>query len=109
MRKLIATTLAGLTLAAVIALTPLTAGATGFEDSLDDCGYPKGFDALIMRPLAFNAMLGGGLLVGVCTISILCPAMLNRDYPQFASMMVVPAAKFAFGRRLGECGQTSTY
>jgi len=110
MRKLIATTLAGLTLTAIIALVPATASAVGYEDSLDDCSYPKIFDGVIMKPIAFTAMIGGALGVGVCTISILCPAFLNRDYPEFASMMVVPAAKFAFARRIGECsGDAASY
>jgi hypothetical protein len=103
MRKLIATTLAGLTLLAVIGLTPTTAGAVGYEDSLDDCSYPKVFDATLLRPVSLVALVGGATALGLFTVTLIGPAMLNRDYPQFASMMVVPAAKFTFARRLGEC------
>jgi hypothetical protein len=37
------------------------------------------------------------------TLSIIGPVMIHRDYPKFAYMMVVPAAKFTFARRLGQC------
>jgi hypothetical protein len=108
MRKLIATTLAGLTLAAVIGLAPTTARATGYEDSLDDCSYPKIFDAVIMRPIGFGAMvLGATSLVPLIPFT-LWPATVNRDSGTFVYLMVVPAAKFTFGRGLGECSSTST-
>ncbi len=107
MRKLIATTLAGLTLVAAIALTPASANAVGYEDSLDDCSYPKIFDAAFLRPVGLTAMIGGALGLGLFTVTIIGPGMVNRDYPQFASMMVVPAAKFTFSRRLGECASGS--
>ena len=103
MRKLLRTVAATVALTAAFGLAPGRANAVGYEDSLDDCSYPKAFDAVIMKPLAFNAMLLGAFGVGLCTISIICPAVLNRDYPEFASMMVVPAAKFTFSRQIGEC------
>jgi hypothetical protein len=110
MRKLIATTLAGLTLTAAIALVPATASATGYEDSLDDCSYPQIFDATLLRPVSLFALVGGATVLGLVTVSVIGPAMLNRDYPAFASMMVVPAAKFTFTRRLGECASgANTY
>ena len=104
MRKLFRITAAAVALAAALALVPSQAGAVGYEDSLDDCSYPVGFDAGVMKPLGFTGMVLGAGLVAVCTVSILCPAILNRDYPAFARAMTVPAAKFTFTRRLGQCG-----
>jgi hypothetical protein len=103
MRKLIRTTAAAVALAAALVIVPGPASAIGYEDSLDDCSYPKEFDAVVMKPLGFTAMLLGAGGVALCTISIICPAVLNRDYGEFASGMVVPAAKFTFTRRIGQC------
>ena len=103
MRKLLATVLAGLTLLAAVGLTPTTANAIGFEDSLDDCGYPKLFDAVIMRPIGLAGLAIGATGLTLFTVSVVGPAMVNRDYPQVAKLMVVPAARFTFARRLGEC------
>jgi hypothetical protein len=107
MRKLIATTLAGLTLIAVIALTPATASATGYEDSLDDCSYPKIFDALFLRPVGFTALMFGAATLPLSIPLTLWPATVNKDDGQFVNLMIVPAAKFTFSRRLGECSSGS--
>jgi hypothetical protein len=101
MHKLIRSTFAVLALAAVVGMVPANARAVGYEDSLDDCAYPKVFDALIMRPISFATML-----VGATSLVALAPLWLpvvNKDTPEFAYMMVVPAAKFAFVRPLGQC------
>jgi hypothetical protein len=101
MRKFIRGTFVALALAAVVGLVPSHAGAVGYEDSLDDCAYPKAFDALIMRPISFATMLvGGASLVAFAPIWL---PVVNKDTPEFAHMMVVPAAKFAFARPLGQC------
>jgi hypothetical protein len=101
MRKLIRSTFVALALTAAVGLVPANANAVGYEDSLDDCAYPKVFDALIMRPLSFATMLvGGASLVAFAPIWL---PVVNRDAPEFAHMMVVPAARFAFVRPLGQC------
>lgn len=107
MRKLIATVLAGLTLTAVIGLTPATASAVGYEDSLDDCSYPQIFDALIMRPIGLGALVLGAVTLPLSLPFTLWPATVNRDSGTFVNLMVVPAAKFTFSRRLGECASGS--
>jgi len=103
MRKLIRGTFVVLALAAVVGMLPANARATGYEDSLDDCAYPKVFDATVMRFISLNVMIVGAVGLGAFTATIIGPAMINRDYPEFASMMVVPAAKFTFARPLGQC------
>ncbi len=101
MHKLIRSTLAVLALAAVVGMVPANARAVGYEDSLDDCAYPKAFDALVMRPISFATMV-----VGATSLVAFAPLWLpvvNTDTPEFAYIMVVPAAKFAFARPLGQC------
>ena len=107
MRKLIATTLAGLTLVAAIALTPASANAVGYEDSLDDCSYPKIFDALLLRPVGLVALVFGAVTLPLSAPFTLWPATVNKDDGEFVNLMVVPAAKFTFSRRLGECASGS--
>lgn len=103
MRKLIRGTFVALALLAVVGLVPAPAHAVGYEDSLDDCAYPKLFDAAVMRPIAFSTMIVGGVGLAAFTATILGPAMVNTDYPELAYLMVVPAAKFTFARPLGQC------
>ncbi len=107
MRKLIRSTLTVLALAAVVGLVPVKAHAVGYEDSLDDCAYPAGFDAMVMRPLSFATMLAGGAILTVATLTVLVPAALNTDYPEFAYGLVVPSAQFTFARPLGQCASVS--
>jgi hypothetical protein len=107
MRKLIRTTAAALALTAALALAPSRAGATGYEDSLDDCSYPKIFDALVLRPIGLVALVGGATSLIPLAPLTLWPATVNRDDGTFVYEMVVPAAKFTFARRLGECSSTS--
>jgi hypothetical protein len=103
MRKLFRTTAAALALAAALVIVPGQADAIGYEDSLDDCAYPELFDGLVMRPLGLAATIGGAVGMVVLAPVTLWPATVNRDIPIFAYEMVVPAAKFTFARRLGQC------
>jgi hypothetical protein len=108
MRKLVRTIAATLALTAALGFVPSRANAVGYEDSLDDCAYPQIFDALVMRPLGFATMLGGAAVLVPLMPLTLWPATVNRDSGTFVYEMVVPAAKFTFARRLGECSATST-
>ena len=81
--------------------------AVGYEDSLDDCAYPKFFDAVVMRPISF-ARWSSARRPGRVHGHDLAPAIVNTDYPEFAYMMVVPAAKFTFARPLGQCVAVSS-
>ncbi len=106
MRKFIRSTFVALALTAAVGLVPANAGAVGYEDSLDNCAYPKVFDAIVMRPLSFATMLVGG--ASLVAFSPIWLPVVNRDTPEFAYMMVVPAAKFAFVRPLGQCDSVSS-
>ena len=101
MHKFIRSTFVVLALAAAVGMVPANASAVGYEDSLDDCAYPKAFDALIMRPISFVTMVVGA--TSLVALSPLWLPVVNKDTPEFAYMMVVPAAKFAFARPLGQC------
>ena len=101
MRKLIRSTFVVLAFAAVVGLVPASAGAVGYEDSLDDCAYPKLFDAMVLRPLSLATMVVGA--TGLVALAPIWLPVVNKDTPEFAYMMVVPAAKFAFARPLGQC------
>jgi hypothetical protein len=100
MRKLIRSVVAAVTLTAALALVPGHAGAVGYEDSLDDCAYPKVFDGLVLKPLGFGSLVVGG------TVAVLAAPFypfMHRDIGAFWHDMVVPPAKFTFARPLGQC------
>jgi hypothetical protein len=107
MRKLIRTTAAAVALAAALVIVPGPASAIGYEDSLDDCGYPQSFDVFVMRPLSFTAMVAGSVfLVGSAPI---WAAFDAREAGTIAHSLVGAPAQFAFARGIGECGASSDY
>jgi len=104
MRKLVRSVAATLALFAIVGLAPTRANAVGYEDSLDDCAYPQSFDVFIMRPLAFSGMMMGGLvLVAGAPFWATFDA---RDAGVITNNLVVEPARFAFGRKIGECNAT---
>ena len=100
MRKTTSTLLtAALLVASLSVASP--ALAVSFEDSLDDCSYPKTFDVLVLRPLSAYA-----LLVGSAIFVVFAPfaAMTVRsDFGQFRDGLVGSPYRFTFKRPLGEC------
>jgi hypothetical protein len=101
MRKLIHSTFAALALAAAILSLPTTAGAVGYEDSLDDCRYPEAFDVLVMRPLSFTALLiGSAVYVASAPIWV---TTVPRQAGTLANTLMGEPARFTFSRGLGEC------
>ena len=105
MRKLYRTIAATIALCALVGLAPTRANAVGYEDSLEDCAYPESFDVFVMRPLAFT-----GLMFGSITLVAGAPfwaAFDARDAGTITQNLVVEPARFAFGRRIGECSSTS--
>ncbi len=100
MSKLARTFLAGLALATLLA-APGIAPAVGYEDSLDDCNYPEGFDLLVMRPIGMVSIVAGtllwlpGMAIGMVTVS--------DELDSVTDMMIGRPMRFTFERRLGEC------
>jgi hypothetical protein len=108
MSKFIRSTFVALTLVALVGLVPAQAHAVGYEDSLDDCAYPVVFDALVMRPLSF-----GALVVSTVAYGLSAPIWASTapgDAGVLAGAMIGAPAQFTFGRPLGQCASmTSGY
>lgn len=108
MYKFIRSTFVALTLVALVGLAPAPAHAVGYEDSLDDCAYPVVFDALVMRPLSF-----GALVVSTVAYGLSAPIWASTapgDAGVLAGAMIGAPAQFTFGRPLGQCASmTSGY
>ena len=106
MRKVIRSVVAAVVLIAAFGLVPSHAGAVGYEDSLDDCAYPKVFDGLVLKPLGFGATVVGG---AVAVLSAPLYPLMHRDIGQFWHTLLAPPVNFTFVRRLGECSSGSVY
>ncbi len=77
------------------------ARAISYEDSLDNCSYPKVFDVMIMRPLGFTTMLiGSGIFAAIAPISVFT---VWDEIDQVAMDLIISPARFTFRRPLGEC------
>ena len=75
--------------------------AVSFEDSLDDCSYPKTFDVLVLRPMSSYALLIGSTIF---VLSAPFAAMTVRsDFSQYRDGLVGSPYRFTFKRPLGEC------
>jgi hypothetical protein len=100
MRKLIRSAVAAVVLIAMFGIVPGQAVAVGYEDSLDDCAYPKPLDAVVLRPLGFLTIVGAGT---IAALSAPFYPLFPKDIGKFWHAMVVPPTQFTFSRSLGEC------
>ncbi len=99
---------AGLALVALLGALPGSALAVGYEDSLDDCNYPKTFDLLVMRPLSFTSLIIGSVLM--VPMAPLAWATVPHDFHDVSDNLIGKPYRFTFRRRLGECeGVTIAY
>lgn len=89
-----------LTLAAWMAL-PNAAMAVSYEDSLDDCSYPKMTDLYLMRPLGFFTLVGSSMLWIASSPLYLLTAPGDMD--DVTNTLVHQPFRFTFNRPLGEC------
>ena len=107
MRKMTLTILMAGVLAACLSVSRPSM-AVSFEDSLDDCSYPKVFDVVVLRPLSFYSMLvGAALFVPVFPFAAIT---VWEDIGQIRYGLIGAAADFTFKRPLGECaGVTLAY
>jgi len=88
-------------LLAVALLIPGSAGAVTYEDSFDQCNYPKGFDLLIMRPISLGTVvIGTVLFIPMAPLAFLTvPDEVDSVYDG----LIGAPARFTFNRALGEC------
>ena len=105
MRKLIRSTIAAVVLAAAFGLVASPAGAVGYEDSMEDCAYPKVFDGLVLKPLGFATLVVGST-VGVLAAPFY--PFMHRDIGAFWSTLTSGPANFTFVRPLGQCTASTT-
>ena len=75
--------------------------AASYEDSLEECAYPKMFDALVMRPISLAAT-GVGLVLAVPS-SFVPIVSRHDDLGTVWQQLFLKPARFTFVRPLGEC------
>ncbi len=89
-----------LALAAALAL-PFQATAVTFEDSFENCSYPKMTDLVLIRPLGIGgALIGTGLFVPMGALGLLT---VPSELPTIWNSMVATPWAFVLNRPLGEC------
>ena len=77
------------------------ARAISYEDSLDNCSYPKVLDVMVLRPLAMaSIVVGAGLFAVIAPISVFT---VWDEIDQVAMDLIISPARFTFRRPLGEC------
>ncbi len=100
MRKTARSFLTTLALAAALAL-PFQATAVTFEDSFENCSYPKMTDLMLVRPVGMaSALLGTGLFVPMGLLGLLTvPGEIGTIW----NAMVAEPWAFVVDRPLGQC------
>ncbi len=100
MRKTARRFLTTLALAAALAL-PLQATAVTYEDSFENCSYPKMTDLMLVRPVGMaSALLGTGLFVPMGLLGLLTvPGEIGTIW----NAMVAEPWAFVVDRPLGQC------
>ena len=97
--------LATLALAATVAL-PFQASAVTFEDSFENCSYPKLADLLIIRPIGISSAIVSTGFFGLVAAPL---ALLTvpTELPTVARKLVAEPWGFVLGRKLGECNSVT--
>lgn len=100
MRKTARSILTTLALVATLAL-PFRAGSVTFEDSFENCSYPKMTDLMLVRPVGLAAAtLGTALFVPLGLLGVLT---VPSELPTIWNSMVGEPWSFVMDRPLGEC------
>ncbi len=100
MRTLARTLASGLVVSLLLCASG-PAFAASYEDSLEECAYPKMFDAIVMRPVSLVAT-GVGLALAVPASFV--PLVSRRDdLGMVWHQLFLKPARFTFVRPLGEC------
>jgi hypothetical protein len=100
MKKLVCTVTAAALAFALIG-APNPAQATSYEDSLENCSYPKLFDLIVMRPLSLS-MLGLGMALWV-PLAPLTTMVSPGDLDDVTGTLIGEPTNFTFNRPLGAC------
>jgi hypothetical protein len=85
----------------VLSLAAGPARAVTYEDSFEQCNYPKTFDLLILRPISLLTIVAGSVLfVPLAPMALLTvPGEMGTVYDN----LVGAPTRFTFDRKLGEC------
>ena len=101
MRNKACSFLATLAFAASVAM-PFQANAVTFEDSFENCSYPKLADLILIRPIGISsAILSSGFFALVAAPLALLTA--PTELPMVARKLVAEPWGFVLNRPLGEC------
>lgn len=104
MRKTARSFLTTLALAATLAL-PFQASSVTFEDSFENCSYPKMTDLMLVRPVGLaSAALGTALFVPMGLLGVLT---VPGEVGTIWNSMVARPWAFVMDRPLGECNSVT--
>ena len=85
----------------MILALPFQARAVTFEDSFENCSYPKMTDLILIRPVGLaTALVGTAMFV---PLGLLGFATVPREIGTIGHTLVVEPFAFVFNRPLGQC------
>lgn len=90
----------------LILALPFQAHAVTYEDSFENCSYPKMVDLMLIRPVGFaTALLGTAFFVmPLAPVGFL---MVPDEMGTIASTLVGKPFAFVFDRPLGQCNSVT--
>ena len=89
----------------MILALPFQARAVTFEDSFENCSYPKMTDLLMIRPVGLaTALIGTALFIPMGAIGY---ATVPDEMGTVASTLVGKPFAFVFNRPLGQCNSVT--
>jgi hypothetical protein len=87
--------------ALALAICAAPAHAVTYEDSFEECNYPKTFDLVVMRPISMVTMVAGtALFIPLAPLSLITVG--SETATVFDNLVAAPA-RFTFQRGLGQC------
>jgi hypothetical protein len=86
---------------AVVQLTAGRADAITYDDSFEQCNYPKTFDLVVLRPISLLTLAIGTFLF--VPLSPLALVTVRSEVGTVYDNLIGAPARFTFDRRLGEC------